>query len=216
MSRFVHRNQKAGRDEDGLVVWDYHVILILHQGANSTAVVYDLDTRLPFPVSFPEYCRATFGDSEEAVMEKFHRKFRVVAGAEYLVTLSSDRRHMRQEEAWLAAPPPWPCIRGCRDSDHNLDTFINMEPGEERVGEVCDLETFLTKFWFWCKTLHLVPCTRENTLCIAPSFVTQSSTKFNKVKIYSLDRYCSGNIFIPNERINEFNTPDFLANRKES
>ena len=146
MSRFVHRNQKAGRDEDGLVVWDYHVILILQQGANSTAVVYDLDTRLPFPVSFPEYCRATFGDSEEAIMEKFHRKFRVVAGAEYLVTLSSDRRHMRQEEAWLAAPPPWPCIRGCRDSDHNLDTFINMEPGEERVGEVCDLETFLTKF----------------------------------------------------------------------
>ena len=41
-------------------------------------------------------------------------------------------------------------------------------------------------------------------------------TKFNKVKIYSLDRYCSGNIFILNERINEFNTPDFLANRKES
>ena len=41
-------------------------------------------------------------------------------------------------------------------------------------------------------------------------------TKFNKVKIYSLDRYYSDNSFIPNQKTNEFNTPDFLANRKES
>ena len=46
--------QKAGvGGEDNLVVWDYHVILILM--ADPCALVYDQDSLLPFPCPFPEY-----------------------------------------------------------------------------------------------------------------------------------------------------------------
>ena len=63
----MYWHQKAGREEDGLVVWDYHVILIVTD-INGT-MVYDLDTNLPFPVTFQEYFTQTFGD-ETTILKK--------------------------------------------------------------------------------------------------------------------------------------------------
>ena len=136
-------SQAAGREEDGLVMWDYHVILVVQDDAKS--LVYDLDTRLSFPVSFETYCEATFGD-ESGIKEKFRRKFRVIPGGDYLTGLSSDRRHMRSEAGeWLKPPPLWPCIRGNSDVEHNLESLISMEEGRG-LGVVCDLEKFVKMF----------------------------------------------------------------------
>ena len=136
-------SQAAGREEDGLVMWDYHVILVVRD--DTKALVYDLDTRLTFPASFETYCEATFGD-ENGIPEKFRRKLRVIPGGDYLTGLSSDRRHMRGEEGeWLKPPPLWPCIQGISDVKHNLESFISME--EDRgLGVVCDLEKFMRMF----------------------------------------------------------------------
>jgi len=137
--------QKAGRDEDGLVTWDYHVILIV--SVDSETLVYDLDTKLPFPQNFQQYCRETFRD-ESTIIEKFHRKFRVVSGSGYLTKFSSDRRHMRKEDegrSWLSPPPTWPCIKGDQESDHNLDTFVSMDQNIG-VGQVLDFDGFIQKF----------------------------------------------------------------------
>ena len=133
-------------------MWDYHVILVVKKD-DAESLVYDLDTRLPFPVPFKTYSEATFGD-ESGILEKFRRIFRVVPGAEFLTSLSSDRRHMRAEEKgeggvkeWLKPPPEWPCIRGNKDEEHNLESFISMEEGQG-VGVVCNLEKFERMFCF--------------------------------------------------------------------
>ena len=152
-------SQKAGRGaekvpmvffflivmEDQVVVWDYHVILV-YIGDDST-LIYDLDTTLPFPAPFNEYCEATFG-SDDGLKECYHRKLRVVPAEKYLATFASDRRHMKKPDSeggeWLQTPPPWPCIK-TDAAVHNLDSFINMTDalGE---GEVYDLGTFVSTF----------------------------------------------------------------------
>ena len=73
--------QNLQQCDEGLVVWDYHVILIIHQ--HSGSIVLDLDSNLEFPVSFDEYCGLTVRD-EENMMEKFHRRFRVVSAPQFL------------------------------------------------------------------------------------------------------------------------------------
>ena len=134
--------QKAARVPGAAVVWDYHVILLTSTTAGT--LVWDLDTTLPFPSAFPDYCRATLGGEEE-LEERFHRRFRSVPAATYLATLASDRRHMRGEKGWQAEPPSWPCIRpGEEEEEHNLDTFIDTL-GEGR-GEVHTLQSFMLRF----------------------------------------------------------------------
>ena len=116
--------QKAGREEDGLVMWDYHVILLRRR--HGQTAVYDLDTRLPFPCDFKLYADSSFGD-ESAMLPKFHRLFRVVSGEEYLEQFSSNRSHMRKEGGqWVTPPPAWDCIRSGQE-EHNLDTFLCMD-----------------------------------------------------------------------------------------
>ena len=138
--------------EDQVVVWDYHVILV-YIGDDSTTV-YDLDTTLPFPANFNEYCEATFG-SDAQLKECYHRKLRVVPAQRYLATFASDRRHMRKPASeggeWLQTPPPWPCIK-TNAAIHNLDSFIDMTDGLGE-GEVHDLGSFVWK---------LSRCRREN------------------------------------------------------
>jgi len=135
--------QKSGRKDDGLVVWDYHVLL-LHRNKENQTFVYDLDTSLPFPAQFSTYCEAALA-SEEHLQPNLHRQFRVVRASEYLASLSTDRRHMRKGEGWLQNPPSWPCIRGMAGQEHNLDMFISMDKGVP-VGEVFDLKAFVNKF----------------------------------------------------------------------
>jgi len=139
--------QRAGRSEDGLVVWDYHVILLLSPlpATQQPTLVYDLDTRLPFPCPAHQYCSQALGSDRE-MEEKFHRLLRLIPGPEFLTSLSSDRRHMRIGDEWSAPPPPWPCIQGDSTQAHTLDTHITMPDNSHNLGTVLDLETFTNKF----------------------------------------------------------------------
>ena len=60
--------QKAGKDEEKLVIWDYHVILIIKTDERST--VFDLDTNLPYPCDFKSYTQETF-KSDDDILEQF-------------------------------------------------------------------------------------------------------------------------------------------------
>lgn len=138
--------QKAGKDVDGLVVWDYHVFLI-YEGHNTTWV-FDLDTLLQFPARFVDYFIQTF-KSDDILKPEFHRLFRVISASEYLEKFASDRRHMKNEdETWIKSPPPWLPIT--TESDvHNLPEFISMEldvHGKSKHGTVYNLTDFYTRF----------------------------------------------------------------------
>ncbi len=41
---------QAGREEERLVIWDYHVVFIYRP--DDRTLVYDLDSELPFPTYF--------------------------------------------------------------------------------------------------------------------------------------------------------------------
>ncbi|XP_015523415.1 protein N-terminal glutamine amidohydrolase [Neodiprion pinetum] len=135
--------QKAGKDEDQLVLWDYHAILIY--APDDRAVVYDLDSALPFPTHFWKYATETFR-SDEALRSEYHRRFRLVPAATYLQHFASNRQHMKREDGtWIKTPPEYPPISTptCKD---NLDTFINMEPGTG-LGSILSLKQLVNRFY---------------------------------------------------------------------
>jgi len=133
--------QKAGRDEEKLVIWDYHVVFIYKP--DQRTLVYDLDSELPFPTYFHKYVTETFR-TDAILNQEYHRVFRVIPAATFLNTFSSDRRHMRKSDgSWLKPPPPYPCIQ-TPATQHNLDDFINMETSD--LGEVLSLTEFVKKF----------------------------------------------------------------------
>jgi len=145
--------QKAGKDEEKLVIWDYHVIFIYRP--DDRTLVYDLDSELPFPTYFHKYVTETFR-TDAILNPEYHRIFRVVPATTFLEKFASDRRHMRKEDGtWLKPPPPYPCIQGsdsrstCSTSPnglvHNLDQFISME-SSSGFGEVMSLTDFVRKF----------------------------------------------------------------------
>ncbi|XP_071867838.1 protein N-terminal glutamine amidohydrolase [Bombus fervidus] len=134
--------QRAGKDEDKLVVWDFHVILIY--APDERAVVYDLDSALPFPTHFWKYAMETFR-SDEVLQPEHHRRFRVIPANVYLREFASDRHHMKREDGtWIKTPPDYPPISTstCKD---NLDSFINMDPGTG-FGVVLTLDQLFDRF----------------------------------------------------------------------
>lgn len=134
--------QKAGRDEEKLVIWDYHVIFIYRP--DDRTLVYDLDSELPFPTFFTRYVTETFR-TDAILNPEYHRIFRVVPATTFLQNFASDRRHMRKDDgSWLKPPPAYPCISN-PSSAHNLDEFISMD-GSAGFGEVMSLTDFVKKF----------------------------------------------------------------------
>ena len=134
--------QKAGRDEEKLVIWDYHVIFIYRP--DDRTLVYDLDSELPFPTYFHKYVTETFR-TDAILNPEYHRIFRVVPATTFLQNFASDRRHMRKDDgSWLKPPPNYPCISNSA-SAHNLDEFISMD-GSTGFGEVLSLTDFVKKF----------------------------------------------------------------------
>jgi hypothetical protein len=101
--------QRAAASRHRPVLWDYHVIFSAQTAAESW-LVWDLDTRLGFPVSLPVYLSGTFRPLDRA-----HRwlapRFRIQTAEDYRAHFSSDRSHMRADNGeWLQPPPPWPPI----------------------------------------------------------------------------------------------------------
>jgi len=140
--------QRAGRDEEKLVIWDYHVIFI--SKPDERCLVFDLDSDLPFPTYFHKYVTETFR-TDAILNPEYHRFFRVIPAGQFLQTFASDRRHMKKPDGtWMKPPPPYPCIMPSSESgistSHNLDDFISMD-GSIGNGEVLNLTEFVKRFF---------------------------------------------------------------------
>lgn len=131
--------QRAGREPDGLVVWDYHVV-----GFDlASDHLLDFDTRLPFPSPIRDWLASSFPWGDQVPAD--HRPwFRVMRAETYARTLSSDRRHMRDAQGgWLQPPPSWPApVRG----PSNLMQWIDMtsDGGEGQIMGLAGLRKFLS------------------------------------------------------------------------
>ncbi|CAG5128759.1 unnamed protein product, partial [Candidula unifasciata] len=135
-------HQKASKNAERLVIWDYHVIFVYHDGKNT--LVYDLDTELSFPCTLKEYAAACIGD-ETILRDEYKRLLRVISASEFLHTFASDRSHMLDDRnQWLAPPPEYPPIK-CPNTNNNIQEFISMDK-TIRHGEVFNLQEFLHKF----------------------------------------------------------------------
>lgn len=87
------------------IAQDYHVILLeVLSKPSAEVVVWDLDTRLSFPVSFTEYAKQALRPQD--IPARFWQLFRVVKGADYLRTFASDRSHMINPDGSWQSPPP--------------------------------------------------------------------------------------------------------------
>lgn len=130
--------QRAGREDDGFVVWDYHVIMLLP--GESGWQVLDLDSRLGHPLAVKDYLSATWPASGQ-LSRNYHPQFRVIPARDYRRELRTDRSHMRRHDGgWLRQPPPWPQL-----ADHsNLAHFVGM--GSSGPGEVLNLTGFIERF----------------------------------------------------------------------
>ena len=143
-------NQKAARRPDGVVIWDYHVILILKplpahiaiDGSDHRSWVYDLDSTLCTPCPMVEYLHRTFLPTPE----EFQSSFRVIPVDLFLKYFASDRRHMLRKSidaqitpeigeplgvdcAYISPLPSWPAIRGNLATTENnlMEKYVRME-----------------------------------------------------------------------------------------
>lgn len=130
----VLMRQRAGRPGDGLAHWDYHAFALLLDPGEG-ALVLDIDTQLPFPCPFGRYIEDTFSPGSPSIHTA---RFRVIAAAEYLSSLSSDRSHMRRQDgSWLSPPPPWPAPGSSEGTPPNLMRWIDVR--RRTPGKLCDL-----------------------------------------------------------------------------
>lgn len=144
-------NQRASRRPEEPVVWDYHVILVVC--AASGAVVYDLDSTLPFPTALDEYVHAAF-QQQHCIAAQYKAAFRAVPFQDYLAWFSSDRRHMRGEHGgWSMPPPVYPCMCGDRASaagqPHTLAAFWDVSTSSPQTvpGRLCSDTAELLRFF---------------------------------------------------------------------
>lgn len=125
--RVAMRKQRAGESRAGLVLWDYHVVLL------ARGKVWDLDSTLGYPVPLDQWVE----DSFFPLVRGYEPRFRVIDAPTYLANFSSDRSHMMGSDGAPLKPlPPWPRI----GEGMTLPRFIDLE--SPFVGEVLDLDAF--------------------------------------------------------------------------
>ncbi|KAJ7109232.1 N-terminal glutamine amidase-domain-containing protein [Mycena epipterygia] len=139
-------NQKLSKDAHSVVVWDYHVVLLL-RSRDGQNWIYDLDTRLAVPCPLKDYLLQTF---RQDVSSAYQSLFRIVPGPTYVEYFASDRSHMHIEpsasisaEACVYRSPP-PCyapLRGRNASVANnlMRSFVSMVSSEETFGDIKNL-----------------------------------------------------------------------------
>lgn len=126
--------QRLGEEAmQNLVVWDYHVIVLVNRAPGGVWLVFDYDSLLPYPCAADRYVMMSF--RPDINLEQNQRQwFRVVHGRAYLASFSSDRSHMAKSNF---PPPPWPPIRGALASDAmRLSLYWDMTRRDEQDGDV--------------------------------------------------------------------------------
>lgn len=166
-------SQRAAREPNAPVVWDYHVVLALrpdrsvaagaHEGGGAMpkrggsekgrrTMVYDADCALGAPLSWDDYVCATFALGD-GLPPEYHSLFRVVPADIFLAEFVSDRSHMlltRDGTDYSVPPPPWAPLHGHRAPagvrTNLMDAFVSMDAQAQGFGSVYDLEGFMA----WC------------------------------------------------------------------
>lgn len=107
-----------------VVLWDYHVVLLIDSVEPAGRWVADFDTRLPFVTPLDDYVGAAIPPE---IPTAYRPRFRVVPGETFLDRFSTDRRHMRNGAGgYIHPPPPWPPPRGAgAASPHELPAFLD-------------------------------------------------------------------------------------------
>jgi hypothetical protein len=130
---FFALRQSAGRAADGFVCWDYHVFGVVEE-PDGRRWALDLDSELPFPSLLTDYLAETFLPLRH---QPAAPRFRLMAAADYVAELASDRTHMRNPDgSYLAPPPPWPAPG--RGKSNTLMSWIDVTVSAP--GALLDLE----------------------------------------------------------------------------
>ncbi len=119
------------------IIWDYHVVLQVHQQAADW--IYDFDSRLPFPSDISTYFSQTF-PYQHRLPEIYRTMIRQIPAAEYLEHFYSDRSHM---DARFHKSPDHPVIRP--DSSHQpipLSDYCDMNKQLNDHSLVFNLEDY--------------------------------------------------------------------------
>jgi hypothetical protein len=120
--------QKAADTGDVSVCWDYHVILLGHQicSGDPVAMVYDVDSRLPYPCPLDTYLSHSFPYDAPY---PFAPMFRIVPMQDFLTQFTSDRSHMRDVQGNWQAPPPFyaPIMTSGTSSGTNLQDYLRLD-----------------------------------------------------------------------------------------
>ncbi|KAL7748582.1 Protein N-terminal glutamine amidohydrolase [Sorochytrium milnesiophthora] len=136
------------RSQRSDVFWDYHVFAVVKRPGSAT-LVYDFDSRVPFPCTMSEYA-ATVLQTYRDDLDQFERCYRVVAAPVLLKHFASDRSHMlkRNEHGvltggYLATPPGYPPIQ-THESTMNLLDYLRMSDAasDQKLGTVYDERAF--------------------------------------------------------------------------
>jgi protein N-terminal glutamine amidohydrolase len=128
--------QRTGQEEDGLVLWDYHVIL--HQRTESGSLVFDFDSRLPFPCGFEQYQAITFPDPWR-LPEAWQIRVRILPAATWVRDFRSDRSHMRNAAGNPLHPfPAWPAIGPPPGQGIDLQHYLDLGRELGDVGCWCE------------------------------------------------------------------------------
>ncbi|CAO3628410.1 unnamed protein product [Cunninghamella echinulata] len=132
--------------DEGLVVWDYHVILLVKNiqngDQNKKDYIYDFDTLLPFPSLFSTYIQKSFRPFFP-LLDKYKRNFRQIPAKVYLDQFASDRSHMIDNGVYKAPPPDYPPITSNYETN-TLPYFRDMKntTGTYKYGEVMNEDEF--------------------------------------------------------------------------
>jgi hypothetical protein len=129
--------QRAAEHPGLPVGWDYHVVLLVRDGAN--AEIWDLDSALGIPVAATTWLDRSFLELPPAA-QTLAPVFRVIPAQDYRRQFSSDRSHMLDERGDPRQPaPPWPVIG---EGPSNLERFVDMD--DRFLGEVMNLPELRT------------------------------------------------------------------------
>ena len=123
-------NQRAAGEPGQVIIWDYHVILLVEDPWE----VWDLDTHLGCPIPAEDYLQESFTPH---IPPQYLPYFRLVDADLFAASFASDRAHMLTGRgSYQRPPPPWPCI-GVPDREPNLMRFVDVTA--PYLGEVLDL-----------------------------------------------------------------------------
>eukprot|EP00055_Hartaetosiga_balthica_P013280 m.67398 g.67398 ORF g.67398 m.67398 type:complete len:201 (+) comp8216_c0_seq4:305-907(+) len=98
-------------------------------------LVYDFDSKLPFPTPLEDYLHHTAPEDTPLILKQ---KYRIVPSKDLLTHFSSDRTHMLDEDgSYLKPPPDYPPIK-TQGIASNLMRYVDMTHSDQEKGHVCE------------------------------------------------------------------------------